>query len=87
MAKRRHTAEQVVNLLRQVDGLRYIGVLHLLLLEHPLVLDLIARGYEICSAEECVNEVGVSARFICLGTWWHAVDLIHSHPSELLAMR
>jgi hypothetical protein len=72
---------------RGPDGTRRIGVLHPLLLEHPVIQELIAKGYELSSAEECVNEHGVSANFIHHGTWWHAVDLIQSHPRELVATR
>ncbi len=72
---------------RGPDGVRRIGVQHPLLLDHPLILDLIAKGYELCDAEGCVNEHGVASSFIHHGTWWHAVDLIGSHPRELVATR
>lgn len=72
---------------RGPDGVRRIGVLHPLLFEHPLILELRAKSYELVNAEECLNEHGVSASHTHHGSWWHAVDLIQSHPRDLVATR
>lgn len=69
------------------DGVRRIGLLHPLLIDHPLVKEIIAKGYDICSAEECVNECDVPLSHISHGEWWHAVDLIERNYRELLNTR
>lgn len=73
--------------LRGPDGVRRIGVRHPLLMNHPLVQQVIAKGYEVCSPDDCENEHGVSMAFMDHGEWWHAVDLIKTHHVELLNTR
>ncbi len=73
--------------LRGADGVRRIAMLHPRLCDHPLVKEVQAKGYEFSSPDECVNLSGTALSFFEHGTWWHAVDLIFSHPRELLATR
>lgn len=76
-----------VETLRGPDGIRRIALQHPLLSEHPLAQELVAKGYELSSPGECVNDCGVSVADIDKGSWWHAVDLIEHHPQELLNTR
>jgi hypothetical protein len=73
--------------LRGPDTVRRIALRHPLLAEHPLVRELVAKGYELSSADECVNDSGTPFSFFECGEWWHAVDLISSHHDELLKTR
>jgi len=73
--------------LRGPNGVRRIAMRHPRLTEHPMVKKVLEKGYEICSADECVNGYGTSMSFFEHGTWWHAVDLIFDHPQQLLDTR
>lgn len=72
---------------RGPDGMRRIGLLNPALMDHPTVKELLAKGYTVCSREECVNQHGVSIAHFNPGEWWHAVDLIKQYPHELLKTR
>ena len=71
---------------RGPDGVRRITLRHPLLVEHPFAQELLAKGYELCPPEECIDEYGGVEWNGNLGTWWHAVDLIEN-PQELLQTR
>lgn len=72
---------------RGPDGLRRLALAHPLLAEHPLVMELRARGYDVLeSTEDCPNRNWVT-RDAQLGEWHHAVDLISKHYRDLLSTR
>jgi hypothetical protein len=73
--------------LRGPDNVRRIALRHPLLAEHPLVREIVAKGYELSPADECVNDCGTPMNLIDNGEWWHAVDLISSHYNGLLKTR
>jgi hypothetical protein len=70
-----------------LPGPRWISVAHPLLIDHPFVKGLIAKGYEVIPDPEddrCRNQHGTKATHYTKSEYYHAVDLIKSHHKELI---